>query len=220
MLRAPVVFISAIAVWLSFATCVSAAPSGLILIPTADIVEPGHYCPSLTSESSEDLDTGNSAFDFSLENQFGVLPHVEAGYDYSFTEKEGVGNVKVGYPLSRASAIAVGLQGINDDNQWYVAYSTEITKAQLRLHAGALGPFSSTAPFVGVELPVKNQTFTLEGIGGSDKMLAVGYAIPLYKEYEGVAGVIFPQHGRAQLSLEIGCELSFMHGHSEQQAAE
>jgi len=173
-------------------------------VPTADILAPGEYCGA----NSTYLQRGAEG-DLTLNNQVGITKWMEAGYDYSLTAKQGVGNVKIGAPVGNG-AVGLGVQGLGDAREWYVVYSTNnevITP--FRLHVGAFIPQDNVAPYLGIEFPVKNSTLMLEGVAGDDDFAALGVIFPVCKGIDAMVSGIVGHPGGMQVYAELGYGLQF-----------
>lgn len=180
-----------------------AAPSGLVVIPTADIAPVGHLCTSIGVTT-----VPHEASDITLNNQAGVLRGIEAGYDYSFTARQGAGNVKAAITHARG-AFAIGVQGLGVARQWYAVLSSneEVTEP-VRLHAGLFDfDRGDISPFFGMEIPVKNTTLMIEGVAGDSEYASLGAYFPITRSFDGVVGGIFGQPGGVQWYFEVGCVL-------------
>ncbi|MHB9024684.1 MAG: hypothetical protein ACYC7E_11005 [Armatimonadota bacterium] len=187
-----------------------AGASGLATIPTADIVPAGHFCPSVSLTRLADAED-----DLSVNTQFGVLPWLEAGYDYSFTNTTGVGNVKLGFNAD-TGGLAFGVQNLGAGEQWYAAGTLAPRwLAPVRLHLGAFDPTEDPIPFLGIDFPVKGATVMLEGIDAPQRSAAAGLAFQIVNRLDVLVSGIFTEGGKPQLYFELGCTFPLGHTHNK-----
>lgn len=188
------------------ASVVNAAPCGLAITPTADILAPRELSVSVSTTATQD-----AASDFSVNSQVGITPWLDAGYDYSLTGEEGLGNFKIGLPIAQG-AVAAGLQSINDVEEWYGVYTHAPERlAPLRIHVGILdSSVSDIAPFLGLEYTCcQSVTLMLEGVGGEESYGAVGAAFPLANGIDAMVSGIFGLPDGNQLYAEVGHTFQF-----------
>jgi hypothetical protein len=191
--------------FLSWASVAAAFPSGLVTIHSADILAPGHLCASVGLTTVADDED-----DVTLYTQVGLLPWLEAGYDYSFTGSSGVGNVKVGQVVG-TTAVAVGVRnlgGADVEAEWYAVVTPgDDETAPVRVHLGALEREDSLAPYLGLEIPVKSATILAEGVGGADGSGALGVVFPVTERFSAIVSALVGDADGTQWYVELGCTL-------------
>lgn len=156
------------------------APSGLNMIPTADVLDRGAM--SLETESdgtgrpwSDDCDS------FAL-FQFGVGGGVELGVDSCTNHPDAWVNCKwrIRSESSRLPAVALGVQALNYDGHTEPYAVATKTVARARFHAGLIGIESRASWMIGIDHPLSERVaFQADCIDGKQYMTALGIAIDL-----------------------------------------
>lgn len=172
--------------------------SGLIIIPTADMVEPGKYAiePQLDGSLAESsIDTRI------LNSQFGLSPRLEAGVDFDLSDDADprvLGNLKyLAAPGSkRAAAIALGVcnMGSHIRSNPYVVATHEL--GSLRGHFGVMRIEGNNRWFAGMDRAVTDRlTLMADYTSGEENLASVGFNYQFKDEFGVMAGVLFPNSG-------------------------
>jgi hypothetical protein len=175
-----------------------ASPSGLIIIPTAEVLEPASY--AVTAE----LD-GNIAFSrtdkFVLATQTGIVPRLEGGVDFDLSRGSTtllIFNAK--YLLTpesdRNPALAAGFDsfGPNLNSGAYLVGSRtfHVTHA----HLGILAREGGLFPFFGYDQELSSRLVLMaDYTGGAENFLSVGGAFELSQDFSTIAGIMIPNAG-------------------------
>lgn len=158
---------------------VSAGPTGLIIIPTADILETGVY------EIEYELD-GHSPFpvgaDISLLNtQFGIAKRLEAGVDFRLwgdMEADVLFNAKYGFPVHTVSG-AVGIYDVGSQSISlpYVVFSKYFGTAEFS--AGAQLYNDDIQPLLGMSYEIGRLILQADYISGRENFSSLGFEYAL-----------------------------------------
>ncbi len=161
-----------------------AAPSGLNLIPTADLLAPGE----LALEYQND---GVRLFDGDCNNwalvEIGLTDRFEAGVDRCFDGETGTyGNIKfLLQPESEHQpAISLGVQNLasGDMAQPFLAFAKQVNGT--RLHAGAIRLEGEAEAMLGLEIGLTEPaTLVLDHVTGADSASGIGLAVDLSERY-------------------------------------
>lgn len=160
--------------------------SGLIIIPTADMVEPGKYAiePQLDGSLAESsIDTRI------LNSQFGLSPRLEAGVDFDLSDDADprvLGNLKyLAAPGSkRAAAIALGVcnMGSHIRSNPYVVATHEL--GSLRGHFGVMRIEGNNRWFAGMDRAVTDRlTLMADYTSGDENFSSVGFDYQFKDEF-------------------------------------
>jgi hypothetical protein len=152
-----------------------AAPSGLNMIPTADVLEPGTVSIETESEG-RGMAWGDECDRFML-MQLGMGHGVEIGMDTCTNADASWLNVKwqMGSGTKSTPGIAVGLQGVSEasKSQPYFACARSFGKA--RVHVGILGIEGRGRPMLGLDRCVNERlTLQVDYIAGRENSSAYG----------------------------------------------
>ena len=172
--------------------------SGLVVIPTADMVEPGKYAiePQLDGSLA-----GPSVDTRILNSQFGLSPCLEAGVDFDLSDDADpriLGNFKyLAAPGSkRAPAIALGVcnMGSHIRNNPYVVATHEL--GSLRGHLGVMRIGGDNRWFAGAERALSDRlTLMADYTSGEENFSSVGFNYQFKDEFGVMAGALFPNSG-------------------------
>ena len=182
---------------LAAAPC-QACYSGLIIIPTADMVEPGKYA----IEPQFDGSLAESSVDTRILNsQFGLSPRFEAGVDFDMSDDADprvLGNFKyLAAPgFKRAPAIALGVcnAGSRIRSSPYAAATRDF--GSLRGHLGFMHIEGSNRWFAGMDRALTDRlTLMADYTSGEENLASVGFNYQFEDEFGVMAGVLFPNAG-------------------------
>jgi hypothetical protein len=170
-----------------------AAPSGLNLIPTADVLAD-------QTVALEYLAEGVQLFDRDCNHwallEAGVGGRLEFGVDRCFSgEGDTAGNLKylLSEPAPGRPAVAVGVQALaaGDDPQPYLVATAEA--GRLRLHAGAVLLGNQGQLMLGLEAPlVRRFGLQIDHITGADNSSGIGVRAELGKSVELTGARLLP----------------------------
>ena len=172
--------------------------SGLIIIPTADMVEPGKYA----IEPQFDGALAGPSVDTRIVNsQFGLSPRLEAGVDFDLSddaEPRVLGNFKylVAPGSKRAPAIALGVwnAGSRIRSSLYVAATRDY--GSLRGHFGVMHIEGNNCWFVGADRALTDRiTLMADYTSGKENFSSVGFNYQFKDDFGAMAGVLFPNAG-------------------------
>lgn len=156
------------------------APSGLNIIPTADVLAAGEM--SLEHEmTGQGRLWGDDSDSFGL-LQFGLGRGIEVGVDRGFDPRDWWGNAKWQVQPEDAGkpAVALGIQGLSDGDraQPYVVMTRSLNA--LRLHAGAIVIEDDLRWMAGTEVPLGTHlVFQADYTSGRDNSWSYGVAAAL-----------------------------------------
>ncbi len=162
-----------------------ASPTGLNIIPTADVLPVGVGNPELAT-SNVVVPYGDTPSD-QAQTQFGVPlaepGSVEVGLDASLVGNGGWCNVKWRFYKDRGirSAVAIGIQnvGTHDDPQPYLVGFKHITH-RYRLHFGTIKNIHRLRAMFGIDGPIGNiTTFMADYISGPGNFSTIGVNLML-----------------------------------------
>lgn len=197
------------AVGVAFGTdgAVRAAPSGLNVIPTADILPIGEI--SLEGEFTGERPLPSIAGEFALESQVGITPRLEAGIDLAL----GTGSLGQ-YPLlnakwlllpesRRVPAVALGVQNITLEQSPQPYLILTRTLGKTRLHAGAIYISPSTVGMAGIDhLLSKRLLFQADYTGGEvEGFISAGFVSELLPRVALNYALTVPSEGGAVGSI-------------------
>jgi hypothetical protein len=156
------------------------APSGLNIIPTADILDKGVI--SLETESAGAGNPWGDDCDSFVLLQFGVGHGIELGIDKCTNDSDSWLNFKwrICDESKGLPAIAFGTQAISDgDRSQHFAVVTK-SFGKMRLHTGAIGIDHKTRWMLGVDHPLSDR-FTIQAdyINGDENSSTFGVALAL-----------------------------------------
>lgn len=169
-----------IAVVLSNGQWAVCAPSGLNVIPTADVLDKGDVSLEIESDG-RGRPWGDDCDSFSL-LQFGVGNGVELGVDQCLNNPDTWINIKwrVCDESGRLPALALGVQGISYDElaQPYIAVLKSI--GDTRFHMGAMKIDHKTRLVFGLDRPLGSRvTFQADYTSGDENSTTYGIAVSL-----------------------------------------
>ncbi|HUV04042.1 MAG TPA: hypothetical protein VMX94_02925 [Armatimonadota bacterium] len=172
--------------------------SGLVVIPTADMVEPGGYA---IEPQFDGLLAGSSIDTRILNLQSGISPRLEAGVDFDMSydaDPRILGNCKylMAPGSKRAPAIALGLcnAGSKIRSSPYLVATQE--SGSLRGHFGIMRIEGNNRWFAGVDRAVSDRlTLVADYTSGDDNFASVGFNYQFEDEFGVMAGVLFPNAG-------------------------
>lgn len=156
------------------------APSGLNVIPTADVLDEGVM--SLETESDGTGNPwGDGCSDFAL-LEFGVGHGIELGVDKCTSDDGSWLNFKwcVCDETRLLPAIALGTQAISDGGHPQPFAVATKSQGRMRIHAGVIDMDNNTRLMLGLDHPIGNRlTFQTDYISGSENMATYGMTVNL-----------------------------------------
>lgn len=180
--------------------------SGLVMIPTADILDRGEWCVELQhygqfASGSEDTRL--------LNTQFGVHPRLEVGLDFDLSDSADsrvMGNAK--YLLIPSSgknpAVAVGFADVCSGGRSCRYASMTRNFHACRGHAGFMRIEGTNRWFVGADREVSDRiTLMADYISGRENQSSIGieYAMTDYSSI--LVGVLFPNDGSEKTGFSV-----------------
>lgn len=188
------------------------AYSGLLVIPTADVLPPGHVCVDYQAYSPTTV--GDSLEAAYLNTQMGVGNRAEAGLDFDFSSEPASGLILNGKfavrPVDTGLGLAVGSYNIGDQLQpaIYIAATRPISE-RFRLHCGAQRtPADDTQGFAGVEVSLTDKLWLwLEHLAGEENASAFTAYYQLTDHWGIALGYqrANDREGDDLIVLDIGC---------------
>lgn len=189
--------------------------TGLALIPTADVAQPGEYSIELQFDGT--FARGNEETRI-LNTEFGLTPRLEAGIDYDFSrdaENRTLLNAKyvVLTPGEHRPALAVGIcnMGQNLKSSPYAVGTRACGSA--RGHLGVVSIDGSGRWFAGVDKAVNMKlTLTADYTSGNENNSSIGLSYQFNDRSGITSGVVFPNEcGDTQLTIHLVCSGSCRH---------
>ncbi len=188
-----------------------AAYSGLVIIPTADIMPAGEYAVVAQADGAlpghDHLDT------CLLYATAGVTDWLEIGADYDFSddvETRGYLDAKLLLPTAEedgAPHIAVGVFNIarDTDASPYIVVTRDFPL--LRAHAGAMLLDSSPQAFFGIDTILCDRCAVMaDYTTGVDNFATVGVYTDLTDRLNLLVGALFPNAGgETRFTVQLGC---------------
>ncbi|MHB0912926.1 MAG: hypothetical protein ACYC2Y_05720 [Armatimonadota bacterium] len=173
-----------------------ACPSGLAVIPTAEVVDIGSY--SLESQFDGTFARGNEETRI-LNTEFGLSARFEAGVDYDLSEgaeTRTLLNAKYILLNKEKSALAVGVCGIGEG----VKCATYAVATQdfggVRGHLGAIRIEGENRWFAGADKVVSERlTLMADYTDGDENASSVGFNYQISESRSIALGAIFPNEG-------------------------
>ncbi len=186
-----------------------ASPTGLNIIPTADVLPVG--VGDLELETSNVVVPYGDTPSDQMQTQFGVPlaepGSVEAGLDASLVGNGAWCNIKWRFYKDRdiRSAAAVGLQnvGTHDDPQPYLVGFKHITSTY-RLHFGTIRNIHRLRAMLGIDGPIGNiTTFMADYISGPGNFLTIGVNLMLPYDLQFNPALLIGNNRRAHTGYQI-----------------
>jgi hypothetical protein len=172
--------------------------SGLVLIPTADVVESGNFSLEAQFDGAFAHGHGDARI---LNTELGLTPRFEAGVDRDFTKdadtREFLNAKYVSLaPGKRHPAVAVGIcnVGHNMKSNPYAVATTDFHAA--RGHFGVVSTDGNGRWFVGADSPVnKKLTLMADYTSGDENSSSIGFSYQISDRFGITSGVVFPNAG-------------------------
>jgi len=179
--------------------------TGLVNIPTAEVVEPGQYGIELQLDGSFASGTADTRI---LNTELGLSPRFEAGVDFDLSrEAETRTLLNAKCLLSHGGnrpALALGVcnVGRHASSTPYLVATQEFH--QTRGHLGAARIDGRDRWFVGGDHAVNDKlTFMADYTSGSDNLAAVGASYQFADRFGVMAGVILPNSRDEDTGLTV-----------------
>lgn len=197
---------------LCIAVLLSAAPSfaaytGLLIIPTAEVVGANQCC----IEFEYDRPFASAAPTTRLLNtEFGFGDRLEAGVDTDFGTEPDEGarlllNAKYLLPLTDRLSVAAGVFNTHPQHnpQSYVVFSQDATL--LRLHGGVLHDDESTRWFTGADKGLRDRlTVMADYTSGDENFATAGFEYFVNDRLSVMGGLLFPNdHSKTWFSIHL-----------------
>lgn len=187
-----------------------AAYSGLLIIPTADIIEPNTYELNLQLDGNL---AGRQGDTFIINTQHGISPRLEFGVDFDwseFADNRIAANFKYLAVTGTETrpAVAFGVSGFGPylKSNPYVAASHNL--GAFRGHAGIIGTAGYARWFAGADKALSDRLCLMaEHTNGEENASAVGISYSFTDRFNLTAGVIFPN--RAEDSSRFSLQFIF-----------
>ncbi len=189
-----------------------AAPSGLTLIPTGDVLGVGEACVEYQVDGPLPMGSGPDA---SLINtQFGVGNRAEAGLDFDFSAEAETGVIANGKlvirPLEDGIGMCLGVYGVGENLSPGSYAVATLPCGRVRLHAGVQWAPEETQGFGAVDYTVSDAVqLWAEYLAGNEGAWAVSLAYQLSCTWGISVGLQRPNAPEAHdtYSLHLGCVL-------------
>lgn len=158
---------------------VAACPTGLNVIPTADVLEEGLLSVQLELTGRPNPIDGDRTW--GLLTQFALAGGIEFGVDFEDPGGENEWSVDVKWQVlgdgDDGPAVALGLLDVNRGGErgYYVAGARSVADSGVRAHAGILHSDATTSAMIGVEVEIAPCTVVmLDWITGPDGQFGLG----------------------------------------------
>lgn len=189
-----------------------AALSGLTIIPTADVLPPGHVCVDYLVYSPSPLGSGVQAA--YLNTQCGIGNRAEVGIDFDFSEDPATGAILNGKvvlrPMDTGLGLAAGVANAGE-NLRPISYvvATKPWSDRFRLHLGAQRtPDEDNQGFLAADYAVTERIWIYgEYLSGEENASAVTLYYQLTEEWGISLALQRPHDDESENSivLDIGC---------------
>ena len=183
----------------------AACYSGLIVIPTADLVGTGEYCIEFQYDG---VLAPNLADTRVLNTQFGIGPRMEAGFDLDLSEDADtrvLGSVKYLLPAAgRKHTISVGVCNIGPGMRSSPYGLITRHSRPLRGHLGITHIDGDNCWFVGADHSVNDQlTLMADHTTGGGNCSSVGLSYQKTDKFGVMAGVLFPNDSKEDTGFSV-----------------
>jgi hypothetical protein len=180
--------------------------SGLVVIPTADIVGSGEYCMELQYDG---VLAPNSADARVLNTQFGIAPGLEVGFDLDLSEDSEtrvLGNAKcLLLPADgRKHAVAVGICNISHGrrNSPYALVTHHCHP--LRGHFGIMCIDGANCCFAGADHAINDRLILMaDHTSGNGNCSSVGLSYQKTDRFGIMAGVLLPNNSKENTGFSV-----------------
>jgi hypothetical protein len=191
--------------------------SGLVNIPTADLVEPGQYGLELQLDGAL---RGGGADTRILNTELGLGPRCEAGLDFDLSEEADTwALLNAKYLLAaggpKRPAVALGVCGVGRSvtNMPYLVATQEFP--DVRGHLGWARIDDQNRWFVGVDRALNDKlTLMADYTSGSDNVATVGAGYQFTDTFGVMAGVVFPNASEEDTGFTIHFVLNGPYRHA------
>jgi hypothetical protein len=170
--------------------------SGLLVIPTADLVPAGQYSLETQYDFSTPISPDTSTL--FLNTQFGITKGLELGVDFDLSKNADgrvIGNGKYVFDLS-GTPLALGFSSINSRFKSLPYAATALELPFGRLHLGLLGSEGKTRWFTGFDRALGSKWTAMADYSSGDENFssaALNYAVS--DQFGILAGAEFPNDG-------------------------
>ncbi|MCL5104565.1 MAG: hypothetical protein M1133_10715 [Armatimonadetes bacterium] len=181
----------------AFSMCAAfACYSGLLLIPTTDVVGRGEYSMEYQNDFSTPITRDNRATLFNTE--YGISRGLELGFDVDASptaDTDAIGNIKYAFELGGGTKLPVAIGSYNMSQNLKSATYGVVgqTFGFGRLSLGALRTDTATRWFAGVDRPISDRwTLMADYTSGRENYWSVGANYVVSDRYSVLAGVEYP----------------------------
>ncbi len=174
----------------------NACYSGLVIIPTADLVDNGCYSAELQFDGEFSNSDNNIRI---LNTELGIAPGFEAGLDYDFSddaETRLMLNGKYAHQISETTSAALGIFNVGRKAKSVPYLAVSIDHMDFRSHWGVMKSDNKARLFAGIDKQVNEQvTLMADHTIGNENATSAGINYQINDEFGIMAGVIFPNSG-------------------------
>jgi hypothetical protein len=173
-----------------------AAPLGLVIIPTADILEPGQYLLELET-FGKGFPPRTFIYQF-LNTQFGITEHLDAGVDLRMSSSEvtteAMFNWKYAFPAGGID-LAVGTASIGRDQELIHYLVSNIPSGDFVANLGIQHSNRKAGILVGGRYQQERYIVMADYTGDRDFYSSVGFNYLFSNTFDVQLGVLFPNNG-------------------------
>ncbi|MGB9588371.1 MAG: hypothetical protein ACPL7O_09340 [Armatimonadota bacterium] len=183
-----------------------AAYSGLVLIPTADVLGQGEYC---IEPQVDDTLEGDESATRMLNLQLGLTPRFEMGIDLDVSDEADTRSYLNAKYLAVAGgenkpAIAVGIcnMGNNSCSSPYIVGTHEFTSA--RAHLGVMRIDHKNRLFIGADRPISDKlTLMADYTAGDENYSSVGFDYAVTEKFSIFGGILIPNDSDSDTGFSL-----------------
>jgi len=180
--------------------------SGLLIIPTADLVAPGEYSAGLELDGTF---AGHGDEWWALNAEFGVSPRLEAGLDLALTaDADTRVFMDAKYLLmpdkERSPAVAAGICNVGSHLKAVPYLVASHDFGPMRAHAGVASIEGAGRWFVGADRPLSERLSVLgDYTNGSDNAASIAGYYQVTERFGITAGVVLPNDGDCDTEFSL-----------------
>lgn len=191
---------------LSISVPCMATYSGLVLIPTADVLGQGEYC---IEPQIDDTFGGDESATRILNFQFGLTPRFEMGLDFDVSDEADTRSYLNAKYLAVAGgenkpAVALGICNIgkNSSSSPYIVGTQEFTS--VRAHLGVMRIDRKNRLFIGADRPVSDKlTLMADYTAGDENYSSVGFDYAVTEKFSIFGGILIPNDSDADTGFSL-----------------